>query len=335
MSTIDIKITALSHCNWKDNLAQLQRDFACGNGVLLKRDHDNVDPSAVQAFYMGKTMGYVCSEQASLCCDIMQQKGAETLIARAADFVEKPYRHCRVMVDVEDERMTTQTSENQIYKDWSYSGPVLRLNDEMQNLNCAYQYLDYVIRGELPWDETVEESFKTFLKFHRHSFSDEIFQFRIRLSRWMNSNDDPRVQRCASIMATEFFNLRPHENRQWVIDFIKMLPHTEEFQHMLLVNDIPDTSLLMSELQQCPGHLYRLFYKSPDDFASVVYYHHPPQNVLRRLFSALALCEHFQLPYCDESVRYQQHMVNNTNNYNNYGVVNNAENGGVVNVKRH
>ena len=284
-------INALSHCDWKDCTAQLVEEVQ-DKHVLLVAEENNVDRNAVRVHFAGKVAGYVCRDDAPVVRALITSEGRQSRFATVTGHTEGPYYKLKAECDYDDATtLSIDDHLNQLYDAWEYTGPLLSPSVEQKQLEGAVEYLGYVIGGQVGWDDEGRSYFETFVRYHRQDYSDEMFNFRHQLMKFLHGNANTEHER--ELMERELHEMSRHEHREGIVRYIKGLTDTEEFRQMLAMHSPIDKNKLQAQMANFPENLTRVLLTDSSLFCSRLYYIHPRRKVLRQFFSGIAL-----LMYC-------------------------------------
>ena len=282
-------INALSHCDWKDCTAQLVEEVQ-DKHVVLVAEENNVDCNAVRVHFAGKVAGYVCRDDAPVVRALITSEGRQSRLATVTGHTEGPYYKLKAELDYDDTTpLAIDDHLNQLYDAWEYTGPLLPPSVEQKQLEGAVEYLGYVIGGQVGWDDEGRSYFETFVRYHRQDYSDEMFNFRHRLMKFLYGNDNTEHER--KLMERELDEMSRHEHRDGIGRYIEGLTATEEFWQMLAMQNHIDKNKLQTQMDNFPENLTHVLLEDGSLFCSRLYYIHPRRKVLRQFFSGIALLQ--------------------------------------------
>lgn len=271
---------------------------AVGRAMTIRPEsaNDN-DKKAVRAYdWIGRFVGYVSKN------DLPDAWGAlrctEKLKLRGMVVASCVKHHCVTFECVVDgyQGPAADLYPQQPFLEWTYTGPVLNLPEEFDNL----AYMSEEIKDRLnERDDWGDEDLKDFLtlteRFAQQSkfdISGEMSDYREELIRNLTATDMEEFTDIADELTMTSGRTGRETMNGGVLDFwTRQILSDETRKHLMVHHREYNREKVELQLELFPQSMYFEWQSCPERFVSKLYYMHIPRKVIWRLVSGIAFVE--------------------------------------------
>ena len=284
MKTIHFVVNSLTHY-LKDRTADFLT-HALGTELTLMPDPENLmDPYAVMVFAGVERIGFVAHTYVEQVWQGLADKEDQLTAVVSKVDMEGLFLVAKAEVELKHQGTLYDPAP---YLAWHYDGPVI-MDDAQRNLLFVSKRLHTLLTCGKPWNAAASEVMQTFMQLHERDISGEMNRLRIELTHLLIEADAEDTRKAARELDNVNSWLVSTKNRQNVVRFLtETLPQSEECTHKL-GDSTTDLLRVEEQLEQFPERLYDEFKHRPEIFVRKVYYRNIPREVVRRLFSGIAL----------------------------------------------
>ena len=284
MKTIHFVVNSLTHY-LKDRTADFLT-HALGTELTLMPDPENLmDPYAVMVFAGVERIGFVAHTYVEQVWQGLADKEDQLTAVVSKVDMEGLFLVAKAEVELKHQGTLYDPAP---YLAWHYDGPVI-MDDAQRNLLFVSKRLHTLLTCGKPWNAAASEVMQTFMQLHERDISGEMNRLRIELTHLLIEADAEDTRKAARELDNVNSWLVSTKNRQNVVRFLtETLPQSEECTHKL-GDSTTDLMRVEEQLEQFPERLYDEFKNRPEIFVRKVYYRNIPREVVRRLFSGIAL----------------------------------------------
>lgn len=298
MSIIKLKIVGIPY---RKDLNGHVGEFlaeAEGHAMTIRPELNNdSDKVAVRAYdWIGRFVGYVSTNDLSTawgalrCTSNMKLRGM--IVASCEDHPCVTFE-CNVPGY---QGPATDLYPQKPFLDWKYTGPVLKLPEEFDNLAYMREEIDDRLNERDEWSEDDPQFFlaltERFAQQSKYDISGEMSDYRYNLIgklRLVDEEDFTEVinelTMCASRTGRETAGGS-------VLDFwMKQMHSTETRKHLMVHKREYVAETIEKELELFPESLYFEWKANPEHFVSKLYYMHIPRRVIWNFVSGIAFVE--------------------------------------------
>ena len=298
MSNLNLKIVGIKYC--KDLKGRIDEFFAEVEGRCVKlwphRGNDN-DKHAIRVYdWRGLCVGYVAWPDlpyawwAFHCCGKPTIKG--TIVA-----VDKE-NHCLYFEsDVEGyDGQKADLYPQQPFLDWKYSGPVLKMPDELDHLLYMMTDIDERLDELMDWTDDDRACFERvvedFAKKSRLDISSDMLAYRERLAARIRKLKLGAAERLVGKLNRAAGHTGRETSGGEVYKYWMLLIQCAKTRRHLMVNHTRyDAEIIESELRQFPESMYEDWVENRELFVSRMYYQRIPREAIWRFISGIAFVE--------------------------------------------
>lgn len=270
---------------------------ASGRVMTLRPDPSNdFDVNAMCAYdWQGRHVGYVSSHDLKDAWQALRGCGRHSLRGYVVD-INTEHKcvvlECQVASLVSIDSLYSPTQ----YLKWEYTGPMLKLSQEMVKLDYMMDEIDDRLYERSDWNDDDLRNFLLLLERYTHEsiydISSETNDYRRRLLTRLR---DTKIQALQSL-ADELDMMGGRTGREasggCVLHFWTDVITSEEMQKSLMVHQHQyDVKRVENELKLFPDCLYYEWLRDREHFVSKLLYRHIPRDVLWRFVSGIAFVE--------------------------------------------
>ncbi len=298
MSIIELKIVGIPYR--KDLNGQVDEFLAEAEGRTMtirpESSNDN-DKVAVRAYdWVGRFVGYVSKNDlpkawgALRCTDKLKLRG---LIV--ATCIEHPCITFECSVPGY-KGPATDLYPQKPFLDWKYSGPVLNLPEEFDNIAYMREEIKDRLDEREDWsDEDLEfflELAYRFVRLSKYDISGEMSDYRKELITNLKAADcDDFAALVDELTMTESRTGRETMNGGVLEFWTNQMQSKETRKHLMVHQQEYNAEKVEKELEQFPESMYFEWKSNPELFVSKLYYMHIPRQVIWFLVSGIAFVE--------------------------------------------
>jgi hypothetical protein len=298
MNIIKLDIVGIPHRKeLKGHVSEFLAE-APGKSMTLRPEsaNDN-DKVAVRAYdWTGRHVGYVSSADlprawgALRCCEHTKLRG----MIVSSD-IEHPCIGFECVVKGY-KGPATDLYPQKMFLDWKYTGPVLDIPEEFDNLlYMRDEIIDRLAERE-EWDDDDERYFielaKRFAANLKYDISGEMSDYRCRLIEMLTELGDGRLQEVIDELKMSGGRTGRETTYGRVLEFWKeQMQSAETRKHLMVHCRHYDVKQVEKELELFPEELYFVWKANPERFVSKLYYRHIPREVIWRFVSGIAFVE--------------------------------------------
>lgn len=190
----------------------------------------------------------------------------------------------------------TDLYPQKIFLEWKYTGPVLDIPEEFDNLiYMRDEIIDRLAERE-EWDDDDERYFielaKRFAANLKYDISGEMSDYRSRLIEMLTDMGDGEFQEVIDELTMSSGRTGRETTCGRVLEFWKEQMQSAETRKRLMVHHRRyDVKTVENELEQFPEEMYFEWKANPERFVSKLYYRHIPREVIWRFVSGIAFVE--------------------------------------------
>ena len=298
MNVIKLNIVGLSHRkDLKGHVSEFLAE-APGHAMTLRPEsaNDN-DKAAVRAYdWTGRHVGYVSSTElprawgALRCCEHAKLRGmivsSDTKqLCLEFECVVQGYKG-----------PATDLYPQKMFLDWQYTGPVLDIPEEFDNLLYMRDEIIDRLAERGDWNDDDGKNFielaKRFAANLKYDISGEMSDYRCRLIEMLTDIADGEFQEVIDELKMSGGRTGRETTCGRVLDFWKeQMQSAETRKHLMVHYRRYDVCKVEKELEQFPEDMYFEWKANPELFVSRLYYRHIPREVIWRFVSGIAFVE--------------------------------------------
>ena len=298
MSILQLKIVGLPFS--KDLNGQIDKFLAEVVGRCVKlwphRGNDN-DKHAIRVYdWLDRCVGYVASSDlpyawwALHCCGKPTIKGEIV----AAD-TEHKCLYFEAIVEGYDGQKADLYPQ-QPFLDWKYSGPVLRITDELDHLQYMMTDIDERLDEQSTWTDTDKACFErvveVFAQKSKLDISSDMQAYRERLAaRIQKLNMDASAKLVGKLRRASAHTGRETAAGEVYDYWMQMVSCAETRKHLMVNHSRYDVGKIESELKLFPESMYEDWVENRSLFVSRMFYQRIPRNAIWRFISGIAFVE--------------------------------------------
>lgn len=190
----------------------------------------------------------------------------------------------------------TDLYPQKIFLEWKYTGPVLDIPEEFDNLIYMRDEIIDRLAERDEWDDEAKANFiqlaKRFAANLKYDISGEMSDYRSRLIEMLTDMGDGEFQEVIDELTMSSGRTGRETTCGSVLDFWKEQMQSAETRKRLMVHHRRyDVKTVENELEQFPEEMYFEWKANPERFVSKLYYRHIPREVIWRFVSGIAFVE--------------------------------------------
>lgn len=190
----------------------------------------------------------------------------------------------------------TDLYPQKIFLEWKYTGPVLDIPEEFDNLIYMRDEIIDRLAERDEWDDEAKANFiqlaKRFAANLKYDISGEMSDYRSRLIEMLTDMGDGEFQEVIDELTMSSGRTGRETTCGSVLDFWKEQMQSAETRKRLMVHQRRyDVKTIEKELEQFPEEMYFEWKANPERFVSKLYYRHIPREVIWRFVSGIAFVE--------------------------------------------
>jgi len=296
MQTCVIHIVALPYYEVGACLGDFLAE-AAGRALTLRPEPTNeVDARAVRAYdWQGRHVGYVASVDLPQTWRALHGSGLHSLRGSggSCDVVHKCLEfHCTVdTLGVEEELYPSES-----YRQWTYTGPVLKPTQEMVTLEYMTDEIMDRLDEREGWREGDREDFvllvKRFCGLSRYDLSGEMDAYRRRLCLRLMAAGDAGLAPLVDELTLAFGRTGRELHEGEVLDYwLRVLADKRTVRSLLTDRRTYDVGMVRSQLEKFPSAMFMEWRDDRKRFVRKLLYMHIPRQVLWQFISGIAFVE--------------------------------------------
>lgn len=257
-------------------------------------DHDKL---AVRAFdWQGRFVGFVSHNDLPEAWGALHSSGHQSLRGMVVSSnIEHPCALFECKIPEYDGPVTTLYPQKP-FLDWTYSGPILNLPDELDNTDYMMGEIDDRWAERQAWSDEDLHDFvmltERFARCSKYDISAEMNDYRRRLIVALR---DSKLE-VLSDVTEELGMASGRTGRETmggeVLDFwMRQMQSTDTIRQLAVRRHEYDVTAVEHELEQFPDSMYYVWKENRDLFVSKILYLHIPRETLWRLVSGIAYVE--------------------------------------------
>jgi hypothetical protein len=257
-------------------------------------DHDKL---AVRAFdWLGRFVGFVSQEDLPKAWGALRSSGHQSLRGMVVSSnIEHPCALFECVVPEYDGPITTLYPQKP-FLDWHYSGPILNLPDELDNIDYMMGEIDDRLAERQEWsDEDLHDFVRLTARFaqcSKYDISAEMNNYRRRLIVELHDSKLDEVNEVTEELEMAFGRTGRETMGGEVLDFwMNQMQSTGTIRQLAVHRHEYDVTAIEHELEQFPESMYYVWKENRDLFVSKILYLHIPREALWRLVSGIAYVE--------------------------------------------
>lgn len=271
---------------------------APGHAMTLRphsgNDHDK---NAIRAFdWQGRFVGFVSHKDLPKAWGALRSSGSESLRGVIVSTnIEHPCAVFECVVAEYDGPAENLYPQNH-FLNWQYSGPILNLPDELDNLD----YMMGEIRDRLAerdeWSDDDLQDFlmltERFARYSKYDISGEMNDYRRSLIIKLRDTDLEELEAVTEELEMAYGRSGREAMGGEVLDFwMRQMQSTETKRQMMVHRREYDVVAIERELELFPESMYYVWKENRELFVSKVLYMHIPRKALWRFVSGIAFVE--------------------------------------------
>ena len=271
---------------------------APGHAMTLRPESANdSDKVAVRAYdWLGRHVGYVSNPELPIawgalrCCEHHKLRGMIV-----STNIEHPCIGFECMVQGYNGPVTDLYPQK-IFLEWKYTGPVLDIPEEFDNLVYMREEIMDRLAERDEWDDDARAYFialaKRFAGYLKYDISGEMSDYRKHLIEVLADIDDSAFREVIDELTMAAGRTGRETTCGSVLQFWKELMQSAETRKHLMVHQREhNAQAVEQELEAFPENLYYEWKANPERFVSKLYYRHIPRDVIWRFVSGIAFVE--------------------------------------------
>ena len=271
---------------------------APGHAMTIRPQSGNDnDINAIRAFdWQGRFVGYVSHNDLPTAWGAFQFSGKVSLRGMIVSTnIEHPCAMFECVVPGYDGSRADIYSQK-LFLDWKYSGPVLNLPDELDNLDFMMGEIEDRLAEQSDWSEEDFQDFviltERFAKFSKYDISGELNDYRRNLIQRLRDTSIEELEGIAEELEMSFGRTGRETMGGEVLDFwMRQLQSPETVKQLMVHRKEYDLSTIERELEQFPNSMYYVWQENRDRFISKILYMRIPRKVLWNFVSGIAFYE--------------------------------------------
>jgi len=244
--------------------------------------------------WLGRMVGYVGSSDLPDAWRTLNASGRRSLRGRVCSVdVEHPCLlvHCEVETINEQEEVFQQAR----FKDWTYTGPVLKPTKEMMTLEYMVDELYERLGERKDWSQADRDNFVAltmkFCQLSVYDLSGDMDNYRRILSQQLTETADEVLIKLEREVRMASARCGRETNGGKVLDYwMKVLTEPKTMKSMMVYKDY-DLEELRRQLEAFPEPMFREWHEDRDHFVGRLLYLRIPRQVLWQLVSGIAFYE--------------------------------------------
>ena len=190
----------------------------------------------------------------------------------------------------------TDLYPQKIFLEWKYTGPVLDIPEEFDNLIYMRDEIIDRLAERDEWDDEAKANFiqlaKRFASNLKYDISGEMSDYRNRLIEMLTDIGDGEFQEVIDELTMSAGRTGRETTCGKVLEFWKEQMQSAETRKRLMVHHRRyDVKTVENELELFPEEMYFEWKANPERFVSKLYYRHIPREVIWRFVSGIAFVE--------------------------------------------
>lgn len=271
---------------------------APGHAMTLRPHQGNShDKLAVRAFdWLGRFVGFVSQKDLPKAWGALRSSGHQSLRGIVVSSnIEHPCALFECVVPEYDGPITTLYPQKP-FLDWPYSGPILNLPDELDNIDYMMGEIDDRLAERQEWsDEDLHDFVRLTARFaqcSKYDISAEMNNYRRRLIVELRDSKLDGLNEVTEELEMAFGRTGRETMRGEVLDFwMNQMQSTGTIRQLAVHRHEYDVTAVEHELEQFPESMYYVWKENRDLFVSKILYLHIPREALWRLVSGIAYVE--------------------------------------------
>lgn len=260
----------------------------------LGNDHDKL---AIRAFdWLGRFVGYVSQNDLPVAWGALRSGGSQSLRGMiVSSNIEHPCALFECVVRDYAGPATTLYPQRP-FLDWQYSGPILNLPDELDNLDYMMDEIRDRLAEQHEWSDEDLHDFtvlvERFAKCSKYDISAEMNDYRRSLISKLRDSKIEELNEVTEELEMAFGRTGRETMGGEVLDFWMHQMQSKETMRQLMVHRREyDAAVIERELEQFPESMYYVWKENRDLFVSKILYMHIPREALWRFVSGIAYVE--------------------------------------------
>lgn len=271
---------------------------APGHAMTLRPQRGNDhDKQAIRAFdWLGRFVGYVSQKDLPTAWGALRCSGCESLRGMIASTnIEHPCAVFECKVTEYDGPIATLYPQ-QPFLDWQYSGPILNLPEELDNLEYMMDEIHDRLAELTEWGDDDLQYFvkllERFAQCSKYDISGEMNDYRRRLIVKLRDTDIDELEEVIEQLEMAFGRSGREAMSGDVLRFwMRQMQSAETTRQLMVHRREYDVATIIHELEQFPESMFYVWQENRELFVSKVLYMHIPRRVLWRLISGIAFYE--------------------------------------------
>ena len=257
-------------------------------------DHDKL---AVRAFdWQGRFVGFVSHNDLPEAWGALHSSGHQSLRGMVVSSnIEHPCALFECKIPEYDGPVTTLYPQKP-FLDWTYSGPILNLPDELDNTDYMMGEIDDRWAERQAWSDEDLHDFvmltERFARCSKYDISSEMNDYRRRLIVALRDSKLEALNDVTEELGMASGRTGRETMGGEVLDFwMRQMQSTDTIRQLAVRRHEYDVTAVEHELEQFPDSMYYVWKENRDLFVSKILYLHIPRETLWRLVSGIAYVE--------------------------------------------
>lgn len=190
----------------------------------------------------------------------------------------------------------TDLYPQKIFLEWKYTGPVLDVPEEFDNLVYMRDEIMDRLGERDDWDDEAQANFialvKRFADYLKYDISGEMSDYRQHLIQKLEDIGRYEFQEIIDELTMSVGRTGRETSCGSVLDFWKeQMQSADTRKHLMVHQQEYDAERVEKELEAFPESMYFEWMANPELFVSKLYYRHIPRDVIWRFVSGIAFVE--------------------------------------------
>ena len=190
----------------------------------------------------------------------------------------------------------TDLYPQKIFLEWKYTGPVLDVPEEFDNLVYMRDEIMDRLGERDDWDDEAQANFialvKRFAAYLKYDISGEMSDYRKHLIEMLTDIGDCEFQEVIDELTMSAGRTGRETTCGSVLEFWKeQMQSADTRKHLMVHQRKYNAKTVEKELEEFPENLYFEWKANPERFVSKLYYRHIPREVIWRFVSGIAFVE--------------------------------------------
>lgn len=296
MQDCKLHIVALPYCEVGECLGEFMAE-AKGRAMTVRPDEGNeYDAMAIRAYdWQGRHVGYVAAHDLLEAWQMLRGSGRRSLRGR---IVEVNAEHKCVVFECKVETLgeVGELYPQACFREWTYTGPVLRPTKEFKTLDYMMDEIRDRLDEQELWDDEERHNFVVlttrFCELSRYDLSGEMSDYRRQLCLRLMDESDPALAQLAEELKMACGRMGREAHGGEVLQYwMQIVDNPRSISSLLKGRDTMFIDDVLQELEAFPDEMFEVWKADREHFVSKLAYMHVPREVLWKLVSGIAFYE--------------------------------------------